>query len=113
MTFFYDTKNGEILGRYISIAIVAVVTGGGYHLGRRLGLWTSRRRVFYFLWLSFAAPLLFLTLDIGIEESWIGAVVVFFIAMLTAGPAGAFFGSIWPFTADNRPKKKTAPKNTR
>lgn len=95
----FDETNGKLIGSIILV----VVAGGGYNLGRRMGLWTSRRRVFFFLWASAAAPLLFVAIDIGVEgEDWIGAAVVFVLAMLIAGPLFALFGSII-FTAGNSP----------
>ena len=97
-------ESEQTISEVISVAIAAVVTGGGWHLGRRMGLWTSRRRVFFFLWISFSAPLLFLSIDIGIEESWLVAGLAFLFAILIGGPFFGCVGSIWPFVADCQPK---------
>lgn len=93
----------ETTGKLIGGTILTVVAGGGYNLGRRMGLWTSRRRVFFFFWASAAAPVLFMAVDIEVEgKDWIVAAVVFVLTMLIAGPLFALFGSII-FTADNSP----------
>ncbi|MHB8169457.1 MAG: hypothetical protein ACYDET_07430 [Thermoleophilia bacterium] len=97
----FDNANGKLF----SVIILLVVAGGGYNLGRRMGLWTSRRRVFFFLWGSAAAPSLFAAINFGAQSGWVVVAVIFLLTMLTGGPVFALFGSI-VFPADNRPKIK-------
>lgn len=98
---FFETHTGKYLLCIGGVAEFFLI----YRLGKRKQWWTTQRGLFFFLWIEFLIPMLFLLIDIGIEDSWIRAILVYVIVMLTAGPIGAYFFSIYLWSTDKPTKK--------